>query len=172
MDNNSRRKMIIEHLSNSTKPVSASFLAELFGVSRQIIVGDIALLRASEHNIISTNRGYILDDIMRKKHTRVFKVSHDEMRTEEELNIIVDFGGKILDVYVIHELYGKISAKLDLSNRNHVQNFLECLDGNANKPLCKLTDNVHYHTVEAESEEDLDLIEKKLVEGGFLIDEK
>lgn len=169
MNNNCRRKEIEKCLNNSTKPISATTLAKKFGVSRQIIVGDIALLRASDMNILSTNRGYILASHSNKKVMRVIRVSHNEDETEEELNIIVDFGGKILDVFVIHEVYGEIRAKLGISNRGHVQNFVENLDGYVNKPLSKLTDNIHYHTIEAESESDLDLIEKKLIERGFIV---
>ena len=55
-----RREKIIEIMSNQKEPVSGSDLAKKFGVSRQVIVQDIALLRATNKNILSTNKGYFL----------------------------------------------------------------------------------------------------------------
>ena len=51
-----RRKEILKYISESDKPVSGTKLAELFHVSRQVIVQDIALLRAADCEILSTNR--------------------------------------------------------------------------------------------------------------------
>ena len=47
MDTAARRAAISETLRTAEKPVSASALARRYQVSRQIIVGDIALLRAA-----------------------------------------------------------------------------------------------------------------------------
>ena len=55
-----RREKIIEIMSNQKEPVSGSDLAKKFSVSRQVIVQDIALLRATNKNILSTNKGYFL----------------------------------------------------------------------------------------------------------------
>ena len=55
-----RRQAIRELLQNSKQPVSASVLAARFAVSRQIIVGDIALLRAAGADISATPRGYVI----------------------------------------------------------------------------------------------------------------
>ena len=51
-----RREDIVRRLTISAEPISASSLAAAYGVSRQIIVGDIALLRASGEKISSTPR--------------------------------------------------------------------------------------------------------------------
>ena len=56
-----RRQAILEQLKRAEKPVSATALARQYGVSRQIIVGDVALLRAGGEPISATPRGYVLD---------------------------------------------------------------------------------------------------------------
>ena len=53
-----RRQEILKYIEESEKPVSGQKLAEIFHVSRQVIVQDIALLRAGDREILSTNRGY------------------------------------------------------------------------------------------------------------------
>lgn len=93
-----RRKELLKYISDSDKPISGTKLAELFQVSRQVIVQDIALLRAADCDIISTNRGYLCRE--NKKATRVFRVYHTGEMIEEELNAIVDCGGTVLDVFV------------------------------------------------------------------------
>lgn len=160
-----RRINVLEELKKARKPLSASFLAEQFGVSRQIIVGDIALLRAEENEIISTNRGYVLkkDD----GHSKKIKVSHGKDQIREELNTIVDYGGRVVDVIVDHPTYGEIKVDLNISNRLDVEMFISEMDQN-NIPLSVLTNNEHSHTIEAESDENLDYIVKRLEELGII----
>ena len=50
-----RREKIIQKLKTSEKPISATTFAKIFDVSRQVIVQDVALLRANGNSIISTN---------------------------------------------------------------------------------------------------------------------
>lgn len=57
-----RRQEILKYIEESKKPVSGQKLAEIFHVSRQVIVQDIALLRAGDREILSTNRGYVYKD--------------------------------------------------------------------------------------------------------------
>ncbi len=170
MDGNFRRKEILEILQNATHPLSGTSLAQRFHVSRQVIVTDIALLRANQYNIISTNRGYILlTDIISKKK-RVIYVEHEDKDTAEELNTIVDAGGKVLNVMIDHKLYGQVIAPLPISSRREVLNFIERIHETKAVPLKRLSNGKHYHTIEAESEEILDLIEEELKKKGFLID--
>ncbi|WAW14269.1 transcription repressor NadR [Peptostreptococcus equinus] len=164
-----RRMKIIQILNKTDKALSASYLGEILGVSRQIIVGDIALLRAQNNEIISTNRGYILKKDENKKYKEIFWVKHDGKRTKEELNIIVDAGAKILDVIVEHNIYGCIKADLNLSSRREVENFVEKLNKNDNRSLSSLTNMEHYHTVEADSKEILEFIEGELKKNSFLV---
>ena len=160
-----RRENVLEELKKSRKPLSASFLADKFGVSRQIIVGDIALLRAEDNEIISTNRGYILK--REDGYTKKITVKHSKEQMREELNTIVDYGGKVLDVIVNHPKYGEIKVDLAISNRLDVENFMSDMGSN-NIPLSALTNDEHIHTIEAESSENLDYIVGKLREAGIL----
>ena len=171
MDTENRRYQILKLLENQHKPVSGTVLSKLFGVSRQVVVQDIALLRAENKEILSTNKGYVLIKSVEESGVikRVFRVTHSLENMEDELNCIVDNGGYVLDVLVDHDLYGQISGLLNLSNRAEVAEFIQKVKVSKSKPLKVLTDEIHYHTVEAKSVEILDRIEKKLDEMGMLV---
>ena len=171
MTGEERRKEIINVLSSAPKPISGTDLACMFQVSRQVIVQDIALLRAENKNIIYTNRGYMLyhSTQNRNLHRRIFQVSHTGEQILEEFYAIVDLGGTILNVSVEHELYGLMEASLFISNRADAQDFVKKMDSCKDQPLSTLTGNTHYHTVEAKRKETLDAIEASLKEKGFLI---
>ena len=173
METENRRYQILKLLENQHKPVSGTILSKLFSVSRQVIVQDIALLRAENKDIISTNKGYVLhkDSNDLENDRRVFRVKHDLENMQEELNCIVDNGGYVLDVLVDHDLYGQISGQLLLQNRADVAEFIQKVKISKSKPLKVLTDEIHYHTVEAKSVEVLDRIERKLDELGMLVKE-
>ncbi len=172
MTGEERRTKIIEILRNNEEPVSGTELAKRLNVSRQIIVQDIALLRAVNRNIISTTKGYLLYYQEIQKVNRCFLVKHTDEQIEDELCTIVDNGGKVLDVIVMHEIYGEISTGLIIKNRKDVYDFVEKLKNRKTVPLKDLTGNVHLHTVEADSETMLDAIEKKLKEKNYLIEEE
>lgn len=163
MNGEERRRKLAEALGE--KPLSATRLAEKFGVSRQVIVQDVALLRAEGKEIVSTNRGYILPHA---RVRRVFKVCHTDAQTRDELYLIVDAGGRVEDVFVRHKVYGRIRADLRISSRRDADAFLEKLAGGVSVPLKNITGDYHYHTVTAESEAVLDEIGKRLSEAGFL----
>ena len=161
MDGKIRRNKIIEILQNETEPVSGSALAKLTGVSRQVIVQDITLLRTA-YPILATARGYLLYPTQEKKCRRTFCVKHGMEQTRDELNRIVDLGGKVLDVMVEHDIYGQIRADLMLSRRKEVEEFCLQLEKSKSGPLNIIGLGIHYHTVEAENEEILDEIGKAL----------
>lgn len=171
METENRRQQILNLLENEHKPVSGTVLSRLLGVSRQVIVQDIALLRAENKNILSTNKGYVLFTPVNtaENEKRVIHVRHTLGQMEEELNCIVDNGGHIIDVSVEHDLYGQISADLIIHNRADVSEFIQKMKISNSKPLKVLTDEIHYHTIEAKSVEILDRIEKKLDEKGILV---
>lgn len=170
MEGDLRREKIIEILKKSDVPVSGGGLADKLNVSRQVIVQDIALLRATNKNILSTNKGYILYHDNIEKCTRTFHVYHDDNHIEDELNTIVDNNGRVLDVVVEHEIYGQITVDLIINSRRDVKEFIERLKKSSSaKPLKELTDGEHYHTVEADSEEDLDIVENELRKKKYLI---
>lgn len=163
-----RRREILSLLGNTENPIPANTLKERFDVSRQVIVQDIAILRANGYDITSTNRGYVLN--VKAQATRVFKCRHSFEELVEEGELIISSGGRIEDVFVNHRIYGRISARLDLNNRIHVEELYRSLVSGASKPLMSVTDGYHYHTVTADSEGALDEIEQKLRLRGFLIE--
>ncbi len=165
-----RRREIIELLQKKKAPVSGTELAKTFGVSRQVIVQDIALLRAVNKNILSTNKGYVLyvPETGKEKAKRSFAVSHSDEQMQEELYTFVDYGGKVLDVVVEHDIYGQITVDLILKNRLDVDDFIERIQHSKSQPLSLLTGGKHWHTVEADSEHVLDVIEEKLRARGFI----
>ncbi len=161
-----RRNLIIQKLENSDTALSGSALAKELGVSRQIIVQDIALLRAKGTNIISTNLGYILTQT--KEAKRVFKLRHTDDEVSDELSLIVDCGGIVKDVFIYHKVYGTVRADMNIRSREDVRKFLEKIASGSSSLLKNVTSGYHYHTILAPSEETLDLIEKRLSEKGFL----
>ena len=169
MEGNERREKITEILKKTSEPISGSALAEMLGVSRQVVVQDIALLRAADKNIISTNKGYMIFVPDAGKCRRVFCVKHDEDDMEDELNTIVDNGGRVLDVTIDHDVYGTITADLSINTRRDVKEFIKKIKGNSSKPICIVTGGVHYHTVEADSALQLDDIKSELLQKGYLI---
>ena len=168
MDGEKRREQLITLLGQAEVPVSGTDLAKRLGVSRQVIVQDIALLRAVNKNILSTNKGYVLYVPECGKVKRSFAVTHNKAQIKEELYVIVDCGGKVLDVVVEHDIYGQIMVDLILCNRLDVDEFVERIENSKSRPLKVLTEGEHWHTVEADSEKVLDKIGEKLKEGGFL----
>lgn len=171
MNGEERRREVLKKIRSNALPLSGSGLAASFGVSRQVIVQDIALLRAENHNIISTNRGYILQSDSSKKIARVFHVRHTNKQIADELNTIVDCGGRVTDVTVVHEVYGKITADLEISSRRDVLDFINRMEVNQTRPLKELTNGIHSHTVVADSEEILDYVGAGLLAKGYLIRE-
>lgn len=168
MEGNKRRGNLIKILNEQTEPISGNELSKLLGVSRQVIVQDIALLRATDCNIISTTKGYLVYHSDYPNVKRIFKVKHSTEQIEDELCTVVDNGGKFLDVLVKHEIYGEIVTALIIRNRQDVYDFVNKVKEKKIVPLKELTDSVHQHTIEADSEATLDRIEKALKEKGYL----
>lgn len=161
-----RRKEILLYLMSAQKPISGSTLAEKFEVSRQIIVQDISVLKATGWDILSTHSGYVIQKTPYVE--RVFKVKHTSDRTEDELNNIVALGGTIVDVFVWHKVYGKIAVNLWIYSKSHVDKFMEGVRTGKSSELMHITGGYHYHTVRAESEAVLEKIEKYLEKEQFL----
>lgn len=168
MTGSDRRQEILKNIKESDRPVSGSKLAKDYDVSRQVIVQDIALLRASGYDIISTNRGYVLEG--QTCAERVFKVRHTDEQLETELCTIIDLGGQVKNVMVNHKVYGHIEAELGITSRRKVKEFLADIKSGKSTPLKNITSDYHYHTVTADSEETLDLIEDELRKLGFLVE--
>lgn len=164
-----RRKAIANLLLSSTQAISGSRLSEQFGVSRQIIVQDIAVLKGLDYDIISTHNGYIIQKSPLKE--RVFKLRHTSEQTEDELNTIVNLGGTVVDVFVWHKVYGKVAVSLNIFSSLHVKQFIEGVRSGKSTELMNITGGYHYHTVRADSEEILDEIERVLESKKYIVPE-
>ena len=163
-----RRNEILSLLVNADSPIPANVFKDKFNISRQVIVQYIAILRANGFDITSTNRGYVLN--VKVQATRVFKCRHSFEQLVDEGALVIGLGGRIEDIFVNHRVYGRISARLDLHSRMHVEELYRSLVSGASKPLMSVTDGYHYHNVSADSEQTLDKIEEALRQKGFLIE--
>ena len=170
MNGEIRREKIKQMLAGASQPMTGTALAAALHVSRQVIVQDIALMRAEQLPIVSTNKGYLLgpDAARSSQPKRVFFVRHTTEQMLEEFMAVIELGGRILDVSVEHDLYGPIRADLLIENAREAADFVERLDRCRDNPLKVLTDDRHYHTVTAPSERLLDLIEQEFRSRGFL----
>ena len=164
-----RRKELVHRLASEREALSGTHLAECFGVSRQIIVQDIAHLKKIGYEIVSTHRGYVLHKAPLVE--RVFKVRHTSEDTEDELASIVSLGGTVVDVFVWHKVYGRISAPLNIFSRSGIKQFIEGVRSGRSVELMTITGGYHYHTVRAESEETLDRIHGALSDRGYIAPE-
>ena len=164
-----RRKAIVNLLLASSEAVSGGKLSEEFGVSRQIIVQDITVLKSSGYDILSTHSGYIIQKSPLKD--RVFKVYHTTEQTEDELNTIVELGGTVVDVFVWHKVYGKMVAPLNIFSNLHVKQFIEGVRSGKSTELMNITGGYHYHTVRADSEAALNKIEQALTGKKYIVPE-
>jgi transcriptional regulator of NAD metabolism len=162
-----RREEILALLNQADAPIAAKDLAARFGVSRQVIVQDLAVIRASRPNIISTNRGYILQQ-QETGCLREFKVRHTPEQAEQELNLIVDHGGRVKNISISHRVYGRVTAEMDIRSRQDVNEFVQAINSSHSSVLSSATSGYHYHLIEASSQERLDLIGEQLKKAGFL----
>lgn len=164
-----RRTNILEILHGAGGPVSAASLAGKFSVSRQIIVGDIALLRAAGANISATPRGYV---ILGETSGIVRRVAcqHGAAGMEAELNAVVDQGCTVLDVIVEHPVYGQLTGSLQLSSRYDVQQFLRRCTASDAQPLSLLTEGIHLHTLSCPDQAAFDRVWESLREMGILLE--
>jgi len=161
-----RREEILKRLEGAEEPISATALAKELGVSRQVIVQDVALLRAQGKDILSLARGYMLQKSVYSE--RALKLYHSDEDVEKELNLIVDLGGEVVDVFVYHRSYGLLRAGMNIRSRLDVARFLEDIKSGKSSLLKNVTSGYHYHTIRADGEKTLDLIEQGLSENGFI----
>jgi transcriptional regulator of NAD metabolism len=151
-------------------PIPGTELARHFRVSRQCVVQDIAILRAERNDIISTPQGYRLPSKQAfDRYRAVIACQHGPERTEEELNIFVDNGVRVLDVSVEHALYGEMRGALTIESRADVQDFLRRWRGTKASLLSSLTRGVHLHTVEASKPEMITRAKAELHSRGILL---
>lgn len=164
-----RRQAVKQVLEEAGEPINATALAKRFSVSRQIIVGDVALLRAAGEEILATPRGYVLSRRPAGLERRVACV-HAPEEMEAELNAIVDAGGEVADVIVEHPVYGQLTGILGVRSRYDVQEFLRKVREDGARPLSDLTGGIHLHTIRCCDEETYQRVQKALENKGFLLD--
>ena len=168
MTTEERRRAILDTLTRADQPVSAAALARRFGVSRQIVVGDVALLRAGGADISATPRGYVILPAA-SGLVRRLAVRHGEDGIEAELNAMVDQGCTVLDVTVEHPVYGQLTGPLQLSNRHEVAEFLRRCSQSDARPLSDLTEGIHLHTLSCPDEGAFQRVRAALAELGVLL---
>ena len=173
MTTEERRREITNILISIDKPIKGTELANRFDVSRQVIVQDIALLRAEGFDVIATPQGYIVPKYNNNKILKTIVSKHFSIdEVEDELGTMVDYGAKIVDVIVEHPIYGEMRGILDIGYKDEVNEFLkEVKNGNA-EFLSTLTDGIHIHTIEVPNEESFIKLKKVLLEKGYLVDDK
>lgn len=165
-----RRQDILNKLMSKDEPIKGTDLAKVFNISRQVIVQDIALLRAQGEDIIATPQGYIIPT---KKDNRIRKrivCKHEGYNAiEDELQTMIDYGATIIDVIVEHSLYGEIISMLNINHKKDLDDFINKITQKKAEPLAKLTDGIHIHTIEIANEEIFQELKKALNEKGYLI---
>ncbi len=161
-------KLLLEH-----NPVTGNQLGEKFEVSRQVIVQDIALLRARGYDIIATPQGYINQSGNQTEDSYTFTIAskHEEEGIQEELATIVDLGGTILDVIVEHPIYGELKGQLMIKSRRDIQLFIDRLQDTKANPLATLTEGIHLHTIKAPDKEAITEIKNALNAKNFLVND-
>lgn len=168
MDNKERRSEILNKLQDATAPISAVSLAKELGVSRQVIVGDVALLRAEGFDVIATSRGYMIQAPVAGKFIRKIACKHTKEQTTSELSAIISLGGEIIDVIITHPYYGDLTGLLNIRSFDDVKGFAETVNENE-KLLSELTDGTHLHTIACRDKGAYDKIIAKLERLGFLL---
>lgn len=171
MNAQERRKEILNLLRNAGSPITASALASTYDVSRQIIVGDISILRAEGHHIEATSRGYVIDPYREEyPFVGILVCKHDQKGIEPELNAIVNNGGTVIDVIIDHAVYGELTGKLDIASTFDVKLFAERMSGE-DRPLSTLSGGIHMHRVGCKSEEAFEKIKGELRKLSVLVED-
>ena len=169
MNSKERREYIKNLLSENNITYKGQFLAEQLGVTRQVIVKDIAIIRAEGVNIIATPEGYLIPNEESNYVRRVIAVSHRREDIYNELECIVKFGGIVEDVTVEHSLYGEIRAMLMIKTLMDIEEFTKKFKDSSAQPLSSLTKGIHLHTIRADNEEIIECIIKELRDKNYLI---
>ena len=169
MESDQRREQILNTIKQQKSPVSASSLAKTLNVSRQVIVGDVALLRAKGYEIIATARGYMIPEY-KEFNQYLGKVAcrHAPEKTKSELYTIVDLGAVVVNVIIEHEIYGEITGSLNLTERKDVDIFIKKVESSEIKLLSELTMGIHLHTLACRDKTHFEQICHALDMNGYL----
>ena len=143
--------------------------ASRLGVTRQVIVQDIALLRARESPYLPHPRDTPCGTCQGAQGLPDSLVKHDFDQTRDELLTMVNAGVEVIDVIVEHPVYGQLTGQLSISTPEDVECFMETIETTQSGLLSSLTDGIHLHTVKAANKQQLDRLEKILQQKGFLL---
>jgi transcriptional regulator of NAD metabolism len=168
MNSIERRENIVNLLLESNEPIKGNIIAKMYLVTRQVIVKDIAILRAEGRSIIATPDGYIINK-NENKVKAIIAVTHNEEKMFNEMSIVIKYGGIIEDVIVEHPLYGEIAGMLMIKNYNELNKFVQKYQEQRARLLSVLTNGVHLHTISAENENDINLIISELKKYNFIV---
>lgn len=168
-----RRNTVLALLKAEGKAITGTELAKKANVSRQVIVNDMALLKAKNEPIIATSQGYMY--FVQTQNKQVFEREiaslHSNDQTEDEMNTLVDAGVTIKNVSIIHPVYGDLTASLMVSSRYDVQQFIKKMNASEGRPLMVLTEGAHLHVISADSEDKLNTAIQQLQKKGYLVDQ-
>ncbi len=169
-----RRQLLVSTLLQTSEPITGRELGDLTNVSRQVIVGDINLLKAKGEPIIATSRGYVYlhpqtDPL---KTEKIIVCNHTAEQTEIELNIFVDNGITVKDVKIEHPVYGDLTASVMVSNRSEVKKFIQNIETTNASFLLELTEGIHLHTIIANSDQEIENAVTALRDAGILVEEQ
>ena len=167
-----RHQLLVSTLKEASNPVSGRELGLMTNVSRQVIVGDITLLKAKGEPIMATSRGYVYmhPQVKLRKIEKVIACNHTSEQTEEELNLLVDYGVTVKDVKIEHPVYGDLTASVMVSNRNEVKEFIENIKKTNASFLLELTEGIHLHTIIADNEQEIINAENALRKADILVE--
>lgn len=167
-----RRQKLLEMLEKNDAYLNATKMARELGVSRQVIVSDVAILRERGQDIFSTPRGYLLNRGQQWGYVGTLHSKHGPEAIQDEFYTIVDLGGAVLDVSIEHPIYGHISADMHIRSRYDADMYLEKVAESDSKPLSALTEGFHIHRIGVQNREDFERIQAKLKEKGILWEEQ
>lgn len=170
MNTDQRRSYILQLLQTTGRPITGTELSTRTGVSRQVIVQDIAVMRAAGEEIQASPQGYYLYRPVPGYHRAVVAVRHTPAQTEDELTALVDVGVEIVDVIVEHPIYGEQRGILHIASREDVRQFMDQLVETGARLLSELTDGLHLHTLEARRPEQLERAREVLRWKGYLVE--
>ena len=146
----------MQQLQAHPEPIRGEDLARMLGVTRQVVVHEVALLRAAGTPIASSPRGYYLPGDDFHRHRTVLAVRHQPNQTRAELYAMVDHGLTVENVVVEHPVYGELEGRLHLRSRFDVDQFLQAVEQSEAGLLSVLTQGYHLHTVSYSSAGDLE----------------
>jgi len=172
MNSVERRIQIEQMLMKSVRAIKGQELADDFGVTRQVIVKDISIMRAEGKNIVATPEGYIIPIPDKNLIKRMVAFWHEPDAMEEELNTIVNLGGVVQEVLIEHPVYGEIRGMLMIKNNEDVKNFIKRFEEFQAEPLSSLTGGIHLHTIAAKDENTMNIIIEELKKKNYLLSDE